>query len=849
MREKRGGVLKLLGLYDQVVLGHPRVVLTLLVAVFAFCGYFIRDFRLDASSDSLVLEHDEDLRYARKVGQRYGSEEFVVVTFTPRRGDLLAPASLERLKSLRSELLRIDRVSSVTTLLDVPLLRNPPVPLQDVQSNLKTLEDPETEVELAREEFRTSPVFRNLIVSEDLRSTALQVNFKADEVLDRALERRSELFDKLRVEGLAPAELAEFAEIKRSYAEAKDRLRTARREDIAAIRVILDRYRAHADLFLGGVPMIVNDIVTFIRGDLRVFGIGMLCFLIATLWTIFRRLRWVLLPMCCCACSTIVMTGLLGLVGWEVTVVSSNFISLQLIFTMSLTIHLIVRYRELLRNQPEIESRALIGEAVRRTFVPCFYASLTTIAGFSSLVFCDILPVVTFGWMMAAGLLVSLSVTFLFFPVSLILMRKPPADANRDFGLPLTSWFASLTERRGILIFVLSAIVAVTTVVGVLRLEVENSFIDYFKKSTAIYQGLAFIDRKLGGTTPLDIVLNFPSDEDTEEEPEEENSDEEEDDDFAEFEEFEEEEEGDREKYWFTSTKLDRIGKVHDYLDALPETGKVLSLATLAKVGQQINEGEPLDDLMRAILFQKMPDDFKKALVQPYASIDDNQARVNVRIIDSMKTLRRDALLKKIRSDLKTELGLRDEQFRISGLMVLYNNMLQSLFRSQIKTLGYTVLALALMFMLLFRSVRVSLIAIFPNLLSSLVVLGVMGLARIPLDVMTITIVAISVGIAVDDTIHYLHRFEKEFEESRNYLTAMHRCHRSIGNAMYYTSITITIGFSILAISHFIPSILFGLLTALAMVMALVAALSLLPRMIIVFRPFGPEEASNSDVT
>ena len=450
---------------------------------------------------------------------------------------------------------------------------------------------------------------------------------------------------------------------------------------------------------------------------------------------------------------------------------------------------------------------------------------------------------------MAAGLLVSLSVTFLFFPVSLILMRKPPADANRDFGLPLTSWFASLTERRGILIFVLSAIVAVTTVVGVLRLEVENSFIDYFKKSTAIYQGLAFIDRKLGGTTPLDIVLNFPSDEDTEEEPEEENSDEEEDDDFAEFEEFEEEEEGDREKYWFTSTKLDRIGKVHDYLDALPETGKVLSLATLAKVGQQINEGEPLDDLMRAILFQKMPDDFKKALVQPYASIDDNQARVNVRIIDSMKTLRRDALLKKIRSDLKTELGLRDEQFRISGLMVLYNNMLQSLFRSQIKTLGYTVLALALMFMLLFRSVRVSLIAIFPNLLSSLVVLGVMGLARIPLDVMTITIVAISVGIAVDDTIHYLHRFEKEFEESRNYLTAMHRCHRSIGNAMYYTSITITIGFSILAISHFIPSILFGLLTALAMVMALVAALSLLPRMIIVFRPFGPEEASNSDVT
>ena len=320
-------------------------------------------------------------------------------------------------------------------------------------------------------------------------------------------------------------------------------------------------------------------------------------------------------------------------------------------------------------------------------------------------------------------------------------------------------------------------------------------------------------------------------------------------DDFDEFDDFDdfelEEEEGDREKYWFTTPKLDRIGLVHDYLDALPETGKVSSLATLSKLGRDINQGEPLDDFLLAILFQKMPDDFRTALIDPYASVANDQARINVRIKDSMDSLRRDALLTRIREDLTGKLGLREDQFRVSGLMVLYNNMLQSLFQSQIKTIGYTVLALAVMFLLLFRSVKVALIAILPSLLSSLVVIGVMGLGNITLDVMTITIVAISIGIAVDDTIHYLHRFRAEFAADGDYVQTMHRCHRSIGNAMYYTTITITIGFSILAISNFIPSIVFGLLTALAMLMALVSALSLLPKLILVFRPFGPSRTGS----
>ena len=829
--------MKVLNTYNSVVLGFPKTTVVTLVALFAFCGYWVKDFQLDASSDSLVLEGDEDLRYSRTMGERYGGDEFVIITFTPA-GDLLGEKSRSVLKQLRTDLEGLERVASVTTILDVPLLRNPPVPLAEVQSNLKTLEDPDVDIELAREEFRTSPVYKNLIVSNDLKSTAVQVTFAADGPHSALADERQALIDLRLESALSPDQSQQLSDLQERYARSKSRLRDERHEDIDAIRAILGDYRSDASLFLGGLPMIVDDIVAFIRADLMIFGVGMVLLLIATLGVIFRRVRWIALPIACCSSSGLVMMGLLGLIGWEVTVVSSNFISLQLIFTMSLTIHLIVRYRELLRERPDEDNRSLIRDTVGHTFVPCFYASLTTVAGFSSLILCDILPVVNFGWMMTMGIAVSLIVTFILFPAALLLMKKPPAVQEKEFGLGLTTFFARLSERHGVLVLVVSAIVGVLTLVGAWRLEVENSFINYFKESTEIYQGMAFIDRELGGTTPLDVILDFDTvDEsaalETEAEPEEVDS-------FDEFDEFDlAEDEGDHEKYWFTTTKLERIGRVHDYLDELDGTGKVSSLATLTKIGQDINDGKVLDDFLLAILFQKMPDDFKTALINPFVSIENEQARVNVRINDSMKSLRRDALLKKIRSDLENELGLREDQYQLSGLMVLYNNMLQSLFQSQIQTIGYTVLALSLMFMILFRSLKIALIAILPSLLASLVVIGVMGLGGIPLDVMTITIVAISIGIAVDDTIHYLHRFRVEFEKDSDYVQTVYRCHRSIGSAMFYTSITITSGFSILAISNFIPSILFGLLTALAMMMALVSALTLLPKLILVFKPYG----------
>jgi len=557
-----------------------------------------------------------------------------------------------------------------------------------------------------------------------------------------------------------------------------------------------------------------------------------------TLSVIFRNLRWVILPILCCAFSAISMMGLLGMFGWPVTVISSNFISLQLIITMAITIHLIVRYRDLALNNPEADQRALIRQTIHLMLTPCLYAALTTIAGFGSLLLCDILPVKTFGWMMIAGIIVSLVVTFLLFPAGLMLLHKKTPRARQTLSFSLTLFLAEFTKTHGILILVTGGIVFVISVLGISRLVVENSFIDYFKDTTEIYQGMKIIDQHLGGTTPLDVIIEI--DEPAASAPVAASGiDTKSNDEFDEFDEFEKSEDGD--KYWFTADKMARVIKIHDYLDRLPETGKVMSLATMLKIAENLNNGKPLDNFQLALLYSELPDKLKTMILKPYVSVEHNQLRYSIRVKDSEKSLKRDKLLKKIKHDLINKLGLKADQVHLTGLLVLYNNMLQSLFKSQILTLGVVVLALTGMFLILFKSLKIALIAITPNLLAVGAVLGFMGWVNIPLDMMTITIAAISIGIAVDNTIHYLYRFIKEFNIERDYVRTVFRCHGSIGYAMYYTSVTITIGFSILALSNFLPSIYFGLLTGLAMLIALIAALTLLPQLLIVFKPLGFE--------
>ena len=820
--------------YGKFVLDRPVVVLLCLIAVIAVLGYNAKDFRIDASAESLLLENDKDLRYARQISDRYGVYDFLLISFAPQNGDLLAQSNLETLGRLRDDLKALDWVESVLTILDVPLLESPPISYADISNDIPNLQTPAIDKNLARIELKESHFYRDLLVSPDMRTTALVVNQKSDPMYNDLIAKRNGYLDQKAQGRLSQDEADHLNAIVEKIRAHQIRMNDNRHENIKAIRAIMDRYRPEAELFLGGISMIADDMITFIKNDLKIFGLGVFILLVFMLGIIFHSARWIVLPMLCCFLAVISMMGVLGAFGWDVTVISSNFVSLQLIITLAIVVHLVVRYREFQKTLPQADHRTLVKETIRTKFVPCLYAALTTIAGFSSLLLCDIKPVIHFGWMMSAGILLSLGLTFLLFPAGLMLLKKPNAPtAPKFFKFSLTAFLARFTESHGVIILIFTGIFSILTVMGVFRLKVENSFIDYFKTSTEIYQGMALIDQQLGGTTPLDVIIRF------------EHIDLE--DEFAEEDEalsdpFDEEtKEEDYNKYWFMEDRMEVVERVHDYLDGLSETGKVLSLGTLLKIGRKLNKGQSLDSLEMAVLYTKLPDEYKSLILHPFVSFEMSEARFALRIKDSMKSLKRNALLKKIEHDLVHQINLEKDNVRLSGTMVLYNNMLQSLFSSQIKTLGVVALTLLVMFLLLFRSIKVALIALFPNLFSAGAVLGVMGWLNIPLDLMTITIAAISIGIAVDDTIHYIYRFREEVKTDGDYYKTLHRCHNSIGHAMYYTSVTIIIGFSILMLSNFWPTIYFGLFASLAMLIALISALTLLPQLLVIFKPFGPD--------
>ncbi|MDM8515497.1 MMPL family transporter [Desulfobacterales bacterium HSG16] len=843
MKKKTDIVTKI---YDRYILARPGLVIILLLIVISILGYRAKDFKIDASAESLFLENDTDLRYSREVNLRYGVNNFLLISYTPKDGNLFSDKTLEQMKRLRDELSSMKFVSSVISILDVPLLESPPVPYDKLSENIPNLQSPGIDKRLARIEFEQSPFYNKLLVSMDMKTTALIANLKPVENYQDIVKKRDELRLKKAGSKLSKSEAEELENVTEQIRKILNEFSIARHQNITTVRKVMDKYRDHAELFLGGINMIADDMISFIKNDLKLFGSCVFGLLVIMLGLIFKKLRWIILPMLCCFFSVLAMMGILGMFGWEVTVISSNFISLQLIITLAIVIHLIVRYRELIAKNPDADSKTLILETVRTKITPCLYAALTTIAGFSSLMLCDILPVIHFGWMMSAGIVLSLFLTFILFPAGLMLLKKDShnAEPRKIFKFSITAFFAKFTEANGKLILVVTAIVFTLSVMGMSRLVVENSFIDYFKKSTEIYQGMKVIDQKLGGTTPLDVILEF---DDIEQMADESETDEYEDDfddpyaDTADDPFADPYEKEDTEKYWFTDENMETVERVHDYLDNLPETGKVLSLGVLLKIARRLNKGITLDSYELSILYTKLPEKFKKIILMPFVSIKENEVRFSVRIKDSLKNLKRDALLKQIKSDMVNNLELKEDKVHLAGAMVLYNNMLQSLFKSQVLTLGLVAFSLLFMFFILFRSIKVSLIALFPNLFASGSVLGVMGWMNIPLDMMTITIAAISIGIAVDNTIHYIHRFKVEIKKDNDYYKTLHRCHESIGHAMYYTSITIIIGFSVLALSNFLPSIYFGLFTGLAMLIALIAALTLLPQLIVLFKPFGSD--------
>jgi uncharacterized protein len=812
--------------YSSLVFTKPYLVIAILLLLVGFFGWQTQNFRLDASADSLLLEDDPDLEFSREINVRYGIREAVTIAYTPT-GDLFSRGELNKLGELRDELLAINRVESVDSILNVPIFED--TPLTGISEDYLTLSDQDIDLVSAREEVTSSPVFRNAVISPDGKTAGMLVSFAIDETARDLIGRRTELRNKARGAELSVDEVNELAQIESDYAIHSVLAADRQHEIISVVRATLERYREDAQIYLGGAPMIADDLVTFVQGDLSSFSFAVVLLIIFALGLIFRKVRWVALPLACCAVAGVIMVGVLGLMDWRVTVVSSNFISLLLIITISLTVHLTVRYRELRATRHYSDHDKLLRHSVLSMFRPCLYTALTTAVAFGSLIVSGILPIITFGWMMMMGVATALLVAFTLFPAILSIIKKDESKQSSNLRLNLTSALADVTAKLDNKILYIYLGVALISGIGLSQIRVENSFIDYFRESTEIYQGMSLFDEKLGGTLSFDVVVNLPAAED--------DFDGGFDDGFG----FGDSDDSNEDAYWFTAPKMEQVKAIHQYLDNDPQTGKVLSFGAVIELAEQLNDDQPIDGLLWAVLYNRIPETLKNTVLNPFISIDDNQIRFNVRVIESAENLNRNELLQRIEAGIESDFGFADEDVRLTGILVMYNNVLQSLFQSQILTLGVVMLAIMLMFLVLFRSFMIALICIIPNAIAAAFVLGIMGWVGIPLDIMTITIASISVGIGVDNTIHYMHRFKREFPRIGNYRDTMYFCHNSIGRAMYFTSMTIVAGFSILALSNFIPTIVFGLLTSLAMLVALVGSLTLLPQLLSTFKPLGPE--------
>ncbi len=817
-------------IYDTFILKYPILVLLILSIFVSILGYYSTKVEVDASAETLLLDDDKDLKFFREVNKRYNNLNFLIVTFAPHN-DLLSNESLDTIKNLSKEFLTVENIENVDSILTVPLLQSPVRPISDLVAGVDSMETKEFDKDLVKNEFLTSPLYKNALVSDDFKTTALILNIKHDAKYFELLEKRNSLSVKEREKTITKEEKSELEKIVVEFKNYRDLIREKDAQNIENIRSIIKKHEANGKIFLGGVNMIASDAISFVKNDLVIYGFSLVFIFIFILWYIFRHIRWIIIPLLICFISIISTGGVLGLFGWEVTVISSNFIALQLIITMSTVLHLIERYRELNVRYKNASQYKLVINTVLSKLEPSFFAIITTVVGFASLILSNIEPVINLGLMMSIGITISLILSFVTFPIILMIMGKKDEHDGKNIQTTFITKCSSIVENYGKTIIFVSILAVVFSITGSSKLFVENSFINYFKPSTEIYKGMKVIDENLGGTSPLDIIVKFKDDEKT---TPIKNKKQDEYDDF----ENEFDEKNKDKQYWFSQDKMDTITAIHDYLETIPEIGKVQSLATLLKVGEILNKNERLDGITLALLYNQLPPKYKDMILSPYINIDKNEARITMRIIDSNPDLRRNDLLTKINTDLREIIKNKETTYQLSNLMVLYNNMLQSLFNSQISTLGISVLILSVMFFVLFRSFKIVLIALLANVIPISLLFGIMGWLNIPLDIMTITIAAIAIGIAVDDTIHFIHRFEDEFKLDHDYVNAMKRAHNGIGHAMYYTTLIIVIGFSILMLSNLVPTIYFGLLTVIIMINVLAADLLLLPKLLLIFKPY-----------
>jgi len=819
----------LISKYSYFVIKNPLKILSAVLLVILIASQGISNFRLDASSDALVLEGDESLKTYRENEKEFGDSSFLIVTFKPQF-ELFSNQSLNQLSQIEESLSQLDGVDSVLSLLDAPIFFQPKVGLTEVADNLKDLTTEGIDLSKAKEEIITNPIYQDLIISKDGSTTAMQIVLRGNDEYDSLITDRYQILDKLKSKEPITNETKtilknDLDNINKRISELNDNESNFNSSLVSEIRSILDLHRNEATLYLGGPAMITSDMMEYIRSDLVVFGVAVASVFAIMLFLFFGNIWFVILPISNAFLTTFVTAGFLGYMDWKISVVSSNFIALLLILTISLTVHVLVKINELQKG-PTDNNKSLV-DAVDQMFLPCFFAALTTAVAFLSLLLGDLKPVIEFGKMMAFGISIAFIFTFSFLPSSLSLIKK---DKSNDYLslYKITNKILAISKNHSNYIYLTFSVVFCVLIFGTTKLVVENRFIDYFDEETEIYQGMLEIDQNLGGTATLDIIIKEPSFIAS--------------DDLIEDEFFDDslfdDESSSASGYWWNVYSLAELEEIHDYLDSLPEIGKVLSVASGIKLARLINDGEDLNDLELALLRSVLPEDIRETLLYSYINKDDSIVRISTRVNESAENLNRNELLEKINNDLITKFNLSEDRFEITGLAVLYNNMLQSLFQSQIGSLLIVFSVIALMLLLIFKSFKIMVIGLIPNIFVASSVVGILGLLKIPLDIMTITVAAISVGMAVDNTIHYIYRYKKEMKVTHSIEMALQNAHTTTGRAIFYTAATIATGFSILSLSNFFPTQLFGIFTALAMLIAFISSLSLLPNLLVKFKVF-----------
>jgi predicted RND superfamily exporter protein len=816
----------------SISIRKPIVVLVFMFALVAVCSIYIKDLNIDASPDSLMLESDPDLRYYREVHRRYGSDEFIIVGFKPIK-EILDKSTIDFIGNISKKFENIEGVSSVTSLSNVPLLQQIKKDNKTSETSFYNLLSSQVDLSKAKEEFITSPIYVNNLVDEDLRTTAIKIDIEKNKTLIDLLEQKYVFLDKKKNQVLDESDEADLDRVRENILLERQVINNRYKDVLRSVREIVNDADGAGEFYLAGAPLIGNDMKDFVGKDIKIFGVAILLIMILVLFLFFRRPAWIFLALVCAILNVLLVAGLASILEFQLTIISSNFVALLIIFSVTLSIHVIIRYQEIQKSQPNETIHENLRTSLSQIITPCFYMVLTSAIAFFSLIVSDINPVIVFGYIMILGLLCAFLLTFTVLPALIMLINPKSRVLEQDKSTTLLENLLDvIVNNKGLTITIIVGIF-VLNIIGISQITVENRFIDYFKKTTDIYQGLELVDQELGGTVPLEVMLEVDTEQVDEVDEVDENA--QEDDEFGDYLTNLEGTQDDftAKSYWYNRSGIKKINKIHKYLEDLPQVGKVLSLASTEEVFRTINKGEPLEDFHLSLVYRKVPDNVKQVLISPYVSSDGSQARILARIKDSDHTLIRNDLLKKIRTELNKNFINDGENVRLTGISVLYNNVLQSLFRSQILTLGTVFVCIFIMLVVLFRNIKLAIIGTLPNIFTALFILGLMGVLGIPLDIMTITIAAITIGIGI----HYIHRYKKEFAQNGDNYQAIHKSQTTVGKALYFTSITITLGFIILVLSNFVPSIYFGMLTSIAMLIALFATFSIIPLLLSIMQP------------